>query len=85
MEVVCSDAQTLGIKMKQNVTWDEIYKRLNKLPEYNSYYGIPRGGQVVAGLTGRAVSNIEDAECIIDDIYDRGDTAKKYKKYNKPM
>tara|TARA_R100000664_G_scaffold33942_1_gene52912 strand:+ start:2637 stop:3449 length:813 start_codon:yes stop_codon:yes gene_type:complete len=71
--------------MKKNVSWKEIYERLNKLPKYNSYYGIPRGGQVVAGLTGKAVNNIKEADCIIDDIYDSGDTANKYKKYNKPM
>ena len=75
--------------MKKQADWEEIYIRLRKITEkYNSttiYYGIPRGGQVVAGITGRATINIENADVIIDDIYDSGDTAKKYMKYNKPM
>jgi GTP cyclohydrolase I len=73
----------------QNVTWEEIYKRLHEITKDHNpnvkYYGIPRGGQVIAGLTGRAVNNIEDCDVIIDDIYDSGDTANKYKKYKKEM
>ena len=75
--------------MKIQVDWEEIYIRLRKITErYTSntiYYGIPRGGQVVAGLTGKATLNIEEADVIIDDIYDSGNTAKKYEHYNKPM
>jgi len=75
--------------MKLKVTWEDIYKRLETITEKYSenikYYGIPRGGQVVAGITGNAVNDIEEADIIIDDIYDSGDTAKKYEKYNKPM
>ena len=75
--------------MKKNVSWHEIYSRLktitNKHNQSTLYYGIPRGGQVVAGLTGNAVDDVEKCDVIIDDIYDSGDTAKKYEKYNKPM
>ncbi len=71
------------------VTWLDIYERLEKIKKkYHQstlYYGIPRGGQVVAGLTGRAVDNIEDCDVIIDDIYDSGKTAKVYEKHNKHM
>lgn len=73
----------------KNIKWLDIYKRLKKITDKNHqstlYYGIPRGGQVVAGLTGRAVDDVEKCDIIIDDIYDSGDTAKKYEKYNKPM
>ena len=73
----------------KNVTWEEIYQRLHEITKDHNpdvkYYGIPRGGQVVAGLTGRAVDKIEDCDVIIDDIYDSGDTANKYKKYKKEM
>ena len=75
--------------MKLNIEWQDIYARVNKIIEKYSFgtkfYGIPRGGQVVAGLTGNAVNNIKEADVIIDDIYDSGDTAKKYEKYNLPM
>ena len=71
------------------VTWTEIYERLNNIMEdytpETKFYGIPRGGQVVAGLTGQAVDSIEECDVIIDDIYDSGSTAKGYQKYNKTM
>ena len=74
----------------KKITWSEIYKRvrqdvLHDRPDHLKYYGIPRGGQVVAGLTGNAVDSIEECDVIIDDIYDSGNTAKKYEKYEKEM
>ncbi len=73
--------------MKEYITWNDIYKRLKVITDkgYCKYYGIPRGGQVVAGLTGKAVDTIEECDVIIDDIYDSGNTAKKYEKHKKPM
>ncbi len=75
--------------MKINIKWSDIYSRLDKILEKydgnTKWYGIPRGGQVVAGLTGNATTDIEECDVIIDDIYDSGDTAKKYEHYNKPM
>ena len=75
--------------MKINVAWQDIYNRTNKIIEKydfgTKFYGIPRGGQVIAGLTGNAVDDIKEADVIIDDIYDSGNTAKKYEKYNLPM
>ena len=66
------------------LTWNEIYKAMfQKLQEYGKedrFYGIPRGGQVIAGLTGRAVETPEEANIIIDDLYDSGTTHKKWKK-----
>lgn len=66
--------------------WAEVYTRLNVLIKPGKkYWGIPRGGQYVAGATGQAVTDIGDADYIIDDIYDSGATAKKYDHYNKPF
>ena len=54
--------------MEQKViSWIEIYDRVKKLPE-GKYWGIPRGGQVIAGLTGKAVDRIQDCDYIIDDL-----------------
>lgn len=75
--------------IKTNITWEQVYHRLNKvikdLPKNTKYYGVPRGGQVVAGMTGNAVDNVDDADVIIDDLIDSGATEKRYKKYNKPF
>ncbi len=74
---------------KIKIKWGEIYSRLNKIlnkyPKDTRYYGIPRGGQVIAGLTRNAEIDIKNADVIIDDVYDSGDTARKYEKYNLPM
>tara|TARA_R110001606_G_scaffold133658_2_gene269630 strand:+ start:842 stop:1690 length:849 start_codon:yes stop_codon:yes gene_type:complete len=75
--------------IKTNLTWEQVYHRLNEvikdLPKNTKYYGVPRGGQVVAGMTGNAVDNVEDADVIIDDLIDSGATEERYKKYNKPF
>ena len=45
-------------------------------------YGIPRGGQVVAGLLQRrgiiSVDRVEDATALVDDVIDSGDTARRW-------
>ena len=65
--------------MKKEITWQMIYERIRKLPK-GMYYGIPRGGQYIAGATGCAVDSPEDADYIIDDLYDSGTTYKRWKK-----
>lgn len=69
---------------KRIITWKEVYERVGALP-VGKCYGIPRGGAIVAGLTGFAVSTIEEAEYIVDDIYDSGRTAQQYEQHGKPM
>jgi len=74
---------------KTYITWEVVYDRLNTIlknahPD-TKFYGVPRGGQIVAGMTGRAVDKIEDADIIIDDLIDSGATEERYKKYNKPF
>lgn len=75
--------------IKTNLTWEQVYHRLNEvtkdLPKNTKYYGVPRGGQIVAGMTGNAVDNVEDADIIIDDLIDSGATEERYKKHNKPF
>ena len=64
--------------MKKIVTWSELYERIAKLPK-GKYYGVPRGGQVIAGLTNNAVQTPDDSDYIIDDLIDSGKTEKKWK------
>lgn len=75
--------------IKTYIKWEEIYFRLNQIikdyGKHTKYYGVPRGGQIVAGLTGNAVNNIEDADIIIDDLIDSGATMEQYTKYKKPF
>ena len=75
--------------LKTKISWKEIYNRLSYLKsayEPNTkYYGVPRGGQIIAGMLGNAVDTIEQADVIVDDLIDSGATLKQYKKYNKPF
>ena len=74
---------------KSYVSWEFIYDRLKTIlentPKDKTFFGVPRGGQIVSGMTGRAVDKIEDADIIIDDLIDSGATELKYKKYDKPF
>lgn len=60
--------------MPRRVSWAEVYQRLVQAPP-GRLYGVPRGGSIVAGLTGRAVDHIEDADWIVEDIIDTGTSA----------
>jgi GTP cyclohydrolase IA len=74
---------------KTYITWEQVYHKLEEVTKGFSkdtkYYGVPRGGQIIAGMTSRAVDKIEDADVIIDDLIDSGATYERYKKYNKPF
>ena len=74
--------------MKKFITWEQINKRADRIrkkyPEAK-FWGIPRGGQVVAGILGNAVDNINDCDVIVDDIIDSGATKERYIKYDKPI
>lgn len=59
------------------LSWNDIYERLSFAPPGN-LYGIPRGGAIVAGLTGRPTDSLDKADCIVDDIVDTGGTREKY-------
>lgn len=71
--------------MSRPVSWPEIYERLQSAPD-GRLYGIPRGGAIVAGLTGRAVDDIDQADWIVDDVVDTGSTADAFSgAWNKPV
>jgi len=71
--------------MRMYLTWKDVYDRLLRIPKLPCY-GIPRGGAIVAGLTGRAVDKVTDSYIIVDDIYDTGFTAKLWQqKYDIPV
>lgn len=60
-----------------HLTWQDIRNRVKALPS-GPCYGVPRGGAVVAGLTGRAVDSPDKAAFIVDDIIDSGRTRKEW-------
>lgn len=65
-----------------NVPWKEIYRRIDEIKTIHvdaKYYGVPRGGQVIAGLLGTAVEDPQDADVIVDDLYDSGETANRWR------
>lgn len=73
------------------ISWSMIYTAidniLNQLDNKKySVYGIPRGGQVVAGMLGfcneriEVVNAPEFADIIVDDLYDSGKTYEHWKK-----
>jgi GTP cyclohydrolase I len=71
--------------VSRNVPWDEIYERLSEAPP-GKLYGIPRGGAIVAGLTGRAVDDLAAADCIVDDVTFTGNTRASIQRMTgKPM
>ena len=49
------------------ITWAEVYQRLAGAPP-GKLYGASRGGAIVAGLTGRAVDQVDSADYLVDDI-----------------
>jgi GTP cyclohydrolase I len=59
------------------IGWAEIYERLDNAPP-GRLYGIPRGGSIVAGLTGRAVDRVADADWLVDDVIDSNVTARSW-------
>lgn len=68
----------------KTLSWLDIYRRLKRAPK-GRLWGVPRGGAIVAGLTGRAVDSIELADVIVDDIVDSGATKARYASTGKPF
>lgn len=68
----------------RSITWDEIKFRVSILDKNLKYYGVPRGGQYISAMLN-PVDTIEEADVIIDDLIDSGQTEQEYKKYNKPF
>jgi len=61
-----------------------VYARLRGAPP-GKLYGIPRGGAVVAGLTGRAVESVDDADWVVDDVVDSGTSIAIAQTFGKPV
>jgi GTP cyclohydrolase IA len=72
------------VEVSRQVTWSEIYERLSAAPS-GKLYGIPRGGAIVAGLTGRAVDQIEQADWVVDDVIDSGNSRELARIWRKPL
>lgn len=70
--------------MEYLISWTDIVERVNKLDKSLKYYGVPRGGQYISAMLN-PVDTIEEADVIIDDLIDSGNTEKSYQKYNKPF
>lgn len=80
MEIKRTRPQT----MEYIITWKEIIKRVDRLDKSKKYYGVPRGGQPIAAMLN-PVDTIEEADIIIDDLLDSGQTKQDYTKYDKPF
>jgi GTP cyclohydrolase IA len=72
------------VAVSRQVTWSEVYERLSSAPS-GKLYGIPRGGAIVAGLTGRAVDQIEQADWVVDDVIDSGKSGELARMWKKPI
>ena len=78
---------------KRYISATELVSSLEdwECPSETRVWGIPRGGSVVAALLAaagkaRLADTPERAEVLVDDIYDSGQTAKKYQTlYNLPV
>jgi GTP cyclohydrolase IA len=69
----------------RTLSWSDVYTRLQAAPP-GRLWGVPRGGQIVAGLTGRAVDDQGAADVIVDDVCDSGATRDRYQAlYGKPF
>ena len=74
-----------------SLSWEDVDARLDRLlpAGTGTVYGIPRGGAIVAGLLrqrGIQVVGPDEAEVIVDDIIDSGETAGRYsERYGKPI
>ena len=74
-----------------SLSWEDVDERLDRLlpAGTRTVYGIPRGGAIVAGLLrqrGIRVVGPDEADVIVDDIIDSGETARRYsERYGKPI
>lgn len=79
MEVIHPTTQAMGSKIVR-LTWADVLSLLAKaIPSGKKLYGIPRGGAVVAAMSGNAlVDSPADADMIVDDLIDSGRTLQRY-------
>jgi len=68
--------------MKRNITWDEVFKRLENFDFRGAeIYGVPKGGMIATGFLKNAISthDVNEATLILDDLIDSGATRDKYR------
>lgn len=75
MEAVVADTQVDRVAL----SWEEVRGLLESIPKLPAY-GVPRGGQIVAGMLGTAVDTPDEAEIIVDDIIDSGATRRRWQR-----
>lgn len=80
MEAICTKSQA----MERTITWSEIKERVSKMDSSLKYYGVPRGGSYISAMLN-PVDTPEEADVIIDDLIDSGNTREKYRQYDKPF
>jgi len=61
--------------VKELISWESIRSRVRSLPQNATYYGVPRGGAYISAMLN-PVMNPEEADFIIDDLIDSGETKK---------
>ena len=71
------------IKKNHKISWEEIYAKIecmkqNLIYEDMHFFGMSEVGQVLAGMTGKAVDSIEEADILIDGVYNTGKTFEEY-------
>lgn len=79
METINTATQTLEGKVTR-LWWDDVRDLMRKkIPADAKLFGIPRGGAVVAGVSGNPiVGSPANADFIVDDIIDSGRTKERY-------
>jgi hypothetical protein len=72
---------------KYIMSWEEVRRRVDRIKkghdETTVYWGVPRGGQIVAALAGYpryVTQDPREAHVIVDDIVDSGETREIYLK-----
>lgn len=61
----------------KEITWNEIIDRLKSFDKSKKYYGVPRGGAYISAMLN-PVDHPEEADIIVDDIIDSGETMMRY-------
>lgn len=61
----------------RRITWGEIIDAVKEWPRDKKYYGVPRGGQYISAILN-PVDTPEEADVIVDDLYDSGSTMERW-------
>ncbi len=78
MEIITTKSQS----MERFITWEEIKERIKDVKSIikdSKTYGIPRGGQYISAMLN-PVNTPEEADYIVDDLLDSGETIKRWQK-----